>query len=143
MRTVQRPDGSEYLSNTRVIYCAIGWIEPERREGVRALLAGMCDSLKAGDPPERAAAGFDGEARAAAIRAGLLIRRFEVVIGKSSHPLVEERVQTADHKDNLGIFAGEVYRSEDASDLADQTARALGKLLLALGAVDLMCMNMD
>jgi hypothetical protein len=138
-----RADGTTYVVSSRVTYFAIGWVPPANREQVVALLTTMFDEVRAGSPGDQATRLLPEPVRAPALRAASLIRDFESVIGEPSAPLVEQNVRTPQRADNIGVFAGGPYRCEAAADLGDQAARALAALLVALGAVDVLCANID
>jgi hypothetical protein len=119
MENVTRPDGSRYIRSTRVIYGAVGWVPPERRAEVAAALRAL---------PEPVAG---------------LIREFEAIVQAPSHPRVEAGVRTAAHPDNIGLFSAGPFRCEEAAEVADRVASALGDLLRSLGAVDVIWTNVD
>jgi hypothetical protein len=143
MHTVTRPDGSTYLVSSRVAYCAIGWVPPAHRGEVLAILNAIVTALAAGFSPEDSVQTLVEPARSVAIGAVSLVREFESVIGQPSAPVVEEGVRTADHADNIGVFSGGPYQCEGAADLGDRAARALAELLTRLGALDVVCANVD
>ncbi|HKR58174.1 MAG TPA: hypothetical protein VJS64_00470 [Pyrinomonadaceae bacterium] len=143
MKTVTRPDGTKFILSSRVTYFAIGWVLPARRAAVVALLNGFLIELRAGSSPEQSAQALEEPIRSEGIRAASLIRQFEGIIGAPSVPIVEESVRTPQHPDNIGIFCGRPHQCEAAADSGDQVARALAELLLALGAIDAICANID
>jgi hypothetical protein len=121
------------MATTRTIYIAFGTCADGARDGVVSVLKQFDEALRRGETPAEAAAVFDGACRPLAERAAQAVRRFEAVTGGESGAEVIQVSTPADPKAIAVQNRGASLFGPDASDAADVAARALARLLAALG----------